>query len=156
MKSWLVALGSWLGFTLVPAYAYQEPTHEDITVESVQRSVLVTNPDLLRSLGLPSDVNSPALPGSASITGLMRGGARVEDQGGNSIHHFLDPTRASAPNNGALVLPLVGLFTWSSPTWILVRRAEENRSRRAAIHLRHPEQTSLRSFASRSPATCRC
>jgi len=111
-----------LGLMANPIYAYEEPTHEDLTEQALRRSVLVTNPELLRSLGLEPDIDAPTFPKSRSVTSLMRDGTRLEDQGARSINHFFDPTRADEPTNGALSLLPTRPFAWSSPTWTLEDR----------------------------------
>ena len=109
--------------TATVSVAYVESTHDRITIAGANQSILVTNPDLLRSLGLRPDINAPIFPGaSSSILQLLRTGVVAEDQGGRSIHHFFDPTRENAPNNGALVLFPITPFTLSSPSWALEDR----------------------------------
>lgn len=78
------------------AYAYEENNHEGLSSLAARQSVLVTDPAVLRDLGLkPYDDAQqmfPALLGpTLSVEEWIRYGSRAEDAGARPLNHFYNP-----------------------------------------------------------------
>lgn len=96
------------------ALAYEIETHAEMSKRAAQSSVL-TNAELLRSLGLnyPIDSEQQKFPNSKNqsqtIIDVIQDGARFEDSGTRPGNHFYNPLTGQG---------IGGLF-FSSPDWAL-------------------------------------
>ena len=86
----------------VPADAYKQSTHIEMSKFAVLGSAIKNDPAVMSNLGLPPYATTPKFPGSGlfaspvSITTLIQNGAHDEDDGTRSLHHFFNPlTNAS-------------------------------------------------------------
>lgn len=105
-------------WTSISAFAYEPKiTHSRLSGEAYSRSVLVTDPDVLRDLGLSESVLLSSLSlSSGSIVQHLRSGAVEEDHGKRALNHFFDPTR-NAP------ITVFGIRPGkTSPDWALAAR----------------------------------
>ena len=106
------------------AWAYKEETHEDMSEQAVEASVLAKDQRALPNLGLQSLGSKQNFPDSndsgKTIVNLFRFGSRFEDDGSRAINHFFDPTRNQPLRPYGI--PLV--INYTSPTWTLEDRAD--------------------------------
>lgn len=106
------------------ALAYELDTHATISESALLESRLGKDPELLKALGLGAVGDQVGGTGESVLT-LVRRGARLEDDGTRALSHFLDPTRAAQPGNGALRFGFVTVpGAHSSPDWALEDRGQ--------------------------------
>lgn len=117
-------------------FAYETPTHSDITRQAVQHTILVKDSSLLQDLGVKMAIFDPAFPSllpknsespqpdqtryesASSIEDIIAGGSVLEDASKNSINHFYDFQHGG--NGMAFALPFFSYqFGKASPDWIL-------------------------------------
>ena len=115
-------------------FAYDQPTHYDLSTFAVQQSVLITDPAFLGNLGLPDrNQQFPATPATHTegdsvpaikdkcthglkytFDNLIACGAEFEDAPGiRSLNHFYDPLHG-------IPLTVAGVTAgWASPDWAI-------------------------------------
>ena len=136
------------GAASVSASAYEPTTHDDLSAQAALVSILGGNSNLpsekLNRLGFKyaiSDKDHQLFKNSRGelkeVLGLIRDGARFEDDGSRSMHHFFNPANGAGayidPNDPRLlpiVIPYLGDVTYlavssfdsvtqTSPDWAL-------------------------------------
>jgi hypothetical protein len=95
------------------AWAYERPTHKDLSEHAARSSVLVKNEKVLSNIGVQNiEQKFPDSNGDAAdVVELIRNGADFEDNNIRPLNHFFDPTTDTGL-----------LFT--SPTWALEDRGQ--------------------------------
>lgn len=114
-KCILVALTGAL-LNTASALAYDPDTHQDMSENAFNASYLKNDPTIMDGLGLPPLSTAPKFPNSQSFSApkkileLFRDGAKFEDGGLRSLHHFFNPltgTSTLTPPNS------------DSPDWVI-------------------------------------
>ncbi len=116
-----------LFLVLLPSWAYEVNTHEELSAAAVDLSVLKNQNDVLSNLGLKPLADQQTFPSSQgnsrTIIQLIREGSRFEDGLKSDCetrpkHHFYDPVRDRGLRRGLLI------SGERSPDWALEDRDE--------------------------------
>ena len=101
-------------------YAYKEPTHEEMSSNAIEISILSVEQTLLTDFGLEifsskQEFTNPDNPNGIKVTiiNLVRNGAKFEDNTLRAFNHFYDPV-----NNKPLTV-LGKEIGNTSPDWAL-------------------------------------
>ena len=133
-----------VGCTLacLPAFAYKQATHEQMSKLAVSASVL-SSQDALDQLGLRYGVDdenqkfavtTPKGVVQLKVIEAIRFGANFEDTGNRAVHHFFNP-RTNTP----LMIFSFTLLNDTSPDWAL-----EDNGTISSFHVEAPQKYSYR------------